>query len=72
LRAIHIPVQFESAAALKAMTDAGDANLGERLLIEVLNCDCELEFPGYSVSQSMAGDGSVHLVRTELEEDFDN
>jgi hypothetical protein len=51
---------FESGASLQAMIENGNADLGDSFEIEILTCDCELHFDGYSVDV----DSSVHLVKT--------
>jgi hypothetical protein len=55
-------VVFESANSLRAMIEAGIADLNRNFGIAIVECDCELDFAGYSVDDSRAVDGFVHLV----------
>jgi hypothetical protein len=56
-------VIFESASSLQRMVEGGKADLSRRIDIQILDSDCALTFPGYSVEMVHAGDVVIRLVK---------
>jgi hypothetical protein len=42
-------VLFESALSLRVMIETGNIDLSDSFEIKLIDCDCFLDFPGYSV-----------------------
>jgi hypothetical protein len=56
-------VIFESGASLRTMISKGDADLSWSFIIEIANCDCELDFEGFEVGDRRNIDGSIYLLK---------
>jgi hypothetical protein len=57
-------VIFESASSLRIMIETGKADLRGAFKIEILNCDCELSFPGLILDTAPHARAAIRLLRT--------
>jgi hypothetical protein len=57
-------VIFESASSLRLMIETGKADLRGTFKIEILNCDCELSFPGFILDTAPHARAAIRLLRT--------
>jgi hypothetical protein len=58
-------VTFESASSLRAMIETDKVDLRGHFDIDVVDCDCELDFPGSSVVIGPGIDHYVYLIKPE-------
>jgi hypothetical protein len=56
-------VVFESGLSLQTMIVTGKVDLSEGFEIKFVDCDCALDFPGYSVQSDSGSDDLFHLVK---------
>jgi hypothetical protein len=56
-------VIFESALSLRIMIETGKVDLTRDFEIKCIDCDCPLDFPGYSVETDQGVEGVVRLVK---------
>jgi hypothetical protein len=63
LRTAFHQVVFESALSLRVMIEAAKFNLSEGLAIKFVDCDCPLDFPGYSIQPVNGAHDEVRLVK---------
>jgi hypothetical protein len=61
-------VAFESALSLRIMIETSKIDLSNDFDIKFVECDCELNFPGYSVETVDGGNGAIRLVKTSSQE----
>jgi hypothetical protein len=45
------------------MIEAANIDLNHNLAIKFIDCDCALDFPGYSVEPVLGSDDVFHLAR---------
>jgi hypothetical protein len=57
-------VIFESASSLQMIIETGKADLRGDFKIEILNCDCELSFPGLVLDTAPHARTATRLLRT--------
>jgi hypothetical protein len=60
-------VIFESALSLRVMIETGKVNLRPDFHIKFVECDCALDFPGYSVQPVQDASDVFHLVKNSPE-----
>jgi hypothetical protein len=58
-------VGLESALSIRIMLETDNIDLSEGFEIKLVECDCELDFPGYSVQNVHGANGQAHLVRKQ-------
>jgi hypothetical protein len=54
---------FESALSLRIMIETGKADLDGGVEIRFVDCDCALNFYGYSVETVQGSNDAIRLVR---------
>jgi hypothetical protein len=56
-------VIFQSAGSLRTMIEKDNVDLSGKWELNVAACDCELDFPGYSVDSAPGIRNSIHLLK---------
>jgi hypothetical protein len=60
-------VIFESALSLRVMLEANKVDLSEYFEIKFVECDCALDFPGYSVQTVQDSNDVIRVVKVRLQ-----
>jgi hypothetical protein len=64
---LHLLI-FESALSLRRMCETGKVDLSPLLEIKIVQCDCALEFPGYSIHTVSGDKECFRLLKGPLQE----
>jgi hypothetical protein len=62
LGSLLVRVIFESALSLRVMIERGKVDLQQEFEIQFVECDCQLDFPGYSLETVRGTHDVFHIV----------